>query len=119
MTKSLNTDETPPQRSAVGTPVAHNTPITASSQNRIGRPPAGVATTLRRPGPFNVGTSAISQSTSRTEVADVDHGSETASPQARTSAASSQRSSSNTLASKNLWPRNRAPHVAIQDSCGD
>src|SRR6516162_9909687 len=57
---------------------AHNMPMAPSAQSSTGRPPAADSSSRRTEAASRVGTSAMSQSTIRMELAEVDHGSETA-----------------------------------------
>src|SRR5438046_2383796 len=68
-------------------------PSAPTPQSRTGRPPAGEASSRRTAATSRVGASAISQSTIRIEVAEVDHGSDTATAAASASA---------------IWPRRGA-----------
>ena len=81
----------PPQRSCQATS-AQTMPSTPSRTSRTGKPPAAVVSS-RRDSAFHssVGMSAISHSTSRMLVADVDHGSDTATATASPSAATVSR----------------------------
>ena len=54
----------------------HSMPTAASAQTSTGRPPAADITSRRTEATSSVGTSAMSQSTIRMEVAEVDHGSD-------------------------------------------
>src|SRR5437899_11533704 len=53
-------------------------PMAPSAQSSTGRPPAADSSSRRTEAASRVGTSAMSQSTIRMELAEVDHGSETA-----------------------------------------
>src|SRR5262249_45994507 len=57
---------------------AHNMPMAPNAQRSTGRPPAADRSSRRTEAASRVGTSAMSQSTIRMELAEVDHGSETA-----------------------------------------
>src|SRR5262249_44042235 len=57
---------------------AHNMPMAPNAQRSTGRPPAADSSSRRTEAASRVGTSAMSQSTIRMELAEVDHGSETA-----------------------------------------
>ena len=57
---------------------AHNIPTAASTQSRTGKPPAAVASSRRTEATSNVGSTAISHAAMRMPLADVDHGSDTA-----------------------------------------
>src|SRR5262249_19235741 len=57
---------------------AHNMPMAPSAHRSTGRPPAADTSSRRTEAASRVGTSAMSQSTIRIELAEVDHGSETA-----------------------------------------
>src|SRR5271169_2758957 len=77
---------------------AHNMPTAPSSHNKTGKPPAGVSTSRRTIAASKVGTKVSSHTTRRIEVADVDHGSDTATPTAAQSAIWASRLRSSTLA---------------------
>src|SRR5262245_8499097 len=57
---------------------AHNMPMAPNAQRSTGRPPAADSSSRRTETASRVGTNAMSQSTIRMELAEVDHGSETA-----------------------------------------
>ncbi len=73
-------------RSAQGTS-AHSMPTAAKSHSRTGKPPAAVNSSRRPSAMVNVGSTAKSQSTIRTTLTDVDHGSDTTTATASQSAA--------------------------------
>ncbi len=65
---------------------AHSMPTAASTHNSTGSPPAADATSRRTRSTLIVGRTAAGQSTMRMPVAEVDHGSDTATPTASQSA---------------------------------
>ena len=85
MTSSLKKPVRPFQRSSSATS-AQVIPSTPSRTSSAGKPPAGVINSRRTSDHSSVGKSVSSQSTSRMPVADVDHGSDTATATIRPSA---------------------------------
>ena len=73
---------------------AHNIPTAASTQSRTGKPPAAVKSSRRTEATSKVGRVATSHSAMRMPVADVDQGSDTATPTASQSASRSKRTRS-------------------------
>jgi hypothetical protein len=65
---------------------AQSMPSAPSAHNSTGKPPAAEATSRRSAVTSSVGSQARNQTTTRTEVADVDHGSDSATPTASQSA---------------------------------
>src|SRR3974390_3703494 len=84
MTSSLRKDPNPCQRSNGVTP-AHNIPTSPNPTSNPGNPPAAVVNSRRRSVQLSVGIKANSQATIKMLVAEVDHGSDTATATARTS----------------------------------
>ena len=85
MNRSLTNEPRPSRRSAQGASV-HDVPSAPSITNSTGKAPAGIETTRRSEGRSSVGRNASSHNPAITAVAEVDHGSDTASATARQSA---------------------------------
>ena len=77
ITSSLRKGTAPLSRSGQATS-AHNMPPRASTTSAIGKTATGIAPTCLSDPPSNVNATAITHKVTRIEVADVDHGSETA-----------------------------------------
>src|SRR5262249_18106718 len=85
MNRSLINEPTPLKRSAHDTS-AHNTPRAPRMTSTTGIPPAALKRTSFSKGKSSVGRHASSHNPARMAVAEVDHGSDTASARARQSA---------------------------------
>src|ERR1039458_661080 len=107
MHNSFKNDSTPSKRSAHAT-FAQSTPRAPIVTNNTGIPPAGTNITRRSDGRSSVGIIASSQNPVRIPVAEVDHGSDTASATARPSASCAKCLRSNVINSNGrlLLPKN-------------